>query len=46
VWTEDRQRVYALRHDVDTFVVTTTMRASDVTASIPEPTKTDVRRTT
>lgn len=26
VWTPDGERVYALRHDPDTFVVTTTLR--------------------
>lgn len=40
VWTADGRRVYALRHDPDTFVVTTTMRPTDMSsASIPGPSK-------
>jgi len=46
VWTADGRRIYALRHDPDTFVVTTTMRRSDVSASFGGPRKTTEGRTT
>jgi hypothetical protein len=46
VWTEDGSRVYALRHDPECFVVTTTMRPAEAGASIREPSKLDEGRPT
>lgn len=45
VWTEDRRRVYAVRHTMTEFVVTTAMKPSGVSASFGGPLKDDDRRT-